>query len=128
MQAVLPVQVDDQLHAPIGGGDRMSDELTPAEAAKRLGKGRNFVMALINAGELQAFNIVSPSADGKPKQPRYRIPASALETWKLSRDVRIPSALDVRLRSLPRMAGAISGRLAARRDPPLPSTDQRQSA
>lgn len=99
-------------------------ELTPAEAAKQMGRSRNFVMKLIKAKQLRAYDLASPGS----KQGRYRIPPAALEEWKQSRDVRTPSDEDVRLRSLPRLAGAVKARLAARRAQRQPSIEQRRSA
>jgi hypothetical protein len=85
-------------------------DLTPSEAAKKLGKSYRFVIAIIKAGELEARDEKSP----KSKLPRYRIPPHALTQWQLGRTVRPLSERERRVRSLPRMAGVLSARRASK--------------
>lgn len=87
-----------------------TNELTPEQAAKYLGKSYRFVIQIIEAGELEALNLKSP----KSRLPRYRIPLTALLAWKAGRTVRPLAEQERRVRSMPRMVGVLAARRAAR--------------
>lgn len=86
------------------------DYLTPKEAAKVLGHSRNYVMAIINAGELMARDESAPGA----KLPRYRITRESLREWQAYRLVVKPSSSAARLKALPRLEGVVQKRIEAR--------------
>ena len=79
--------------------------LTPAQVAKALGHGRNFVMQIIEAGELQARDERVPGSS----RPRYRIDPDAIEAWKVSRRV-VPAADVLPIMTLPRLDGVLRKR------------------
>jgi excisionase family DNA binding protein len=85
--------------------------LTPKQVAKELRHSRNFVMDLIESGELAARDERRPGAT----LPRYRIEPAALDAWKQLRAVVRPSEAAQRLTSMPRLEGVLRKRIAARR-------------
>lgn len=58
--------------------------ISPEQAGKHIGHDREFVMELIDAGELTARDERSPGA----KIPRYRIDPDELVRWLRSRQVK----------------------------------------
>lgn len=55
--------------------------ISPAEAAKILGHGRDFIMELAKAGEIQLMDERKPGS----KIPRWTISPADLRTWQESR-------------------------------------------
>jgi excisionase family DNA binding protein len=60
--------------------------LTPAAVAERLATSTDHVLGLIHSGRLRAVNI----GMGKVR-PRWRVPAEALDEFKLSRTATAPT-------------------------------------
>jgi hypothetical protein len=58
--------------------------MSPADAAKAMGKSRKSVLALIRTGELAATDERNPGSD----RPRYRITPEAIADWRASRRVQ----------------------------------------
>ena len=61
----------------------MNHRMSPAQAARQLGVGRDFVVALIEAGELPATDEHAPGVSRK----RYRIDPDDLVRWRESRSL-----------------------------------------
>lgn len=99
-------------------------DYTPAQAAKVMGKGREFVVSLINAGELEARDERKPGST----LPRYRIPHSAIDAWRRSRTV--PKFVErVETQRLPvRLVGVLDQRIASIQAKAKREADRRQSA
>lgn len=99
-------------------------EYTPAQAAKVMGKGREFVISIIKAGELEARDERKPGST----LPRYRIPASAIDAWRRSRTV--PKFVErAETQRLPvRLAGVLDGRIASIQAKAKREADRRKSA
>ena len=63
----------------------MAGRLTPKQFAARIGKSLNFVMKLINHGELIVEDVRAPGAS----LPRYQIDQQQVYSWRASRRKRI---------------------------------------
>lgn len=104
--------------------EQPDDYLTPAQAAKALGKSRRFVIDLIRAGRLEAFDESRPKA----KISRYRIPRHALQAWRESCRVAPLSEREKKLRRLPRLVGVFDQGIAAIEARAAREADRRQIA
>lgn len=95
-------------------------DLTPAQAARVMGKSRDFVMALIKAGELEARDEKSPEAE----RPRYRISPDAIDAWRRRRTASVYVAPKRTAQHVPQLTGVLSERRAARRARSRPADAQ----
>lgn len=82
----------------------LDQRISPAQAAKMLGKNRDSIMALIRAGELSATDERRPGSS----IPRYRIDPDDLERWRRSRIVFPQLRTSEPARSAPRLRGALA--------------------
>lgn len=83
--------------------------LSPREAARFLGHGRDFVMALIRSGDLPARDERFPGA----ASPRYLISLSDLLAWRANRFVAPQEQQGQTPSRVPRLEGVFDERIAA---------------
>lgn len=82
----------------------MNHRISPEQAADQLGVSRDFVMAIINAGELPATDERAPGV----KRPRYRIDPDDLVRWRESRTVKMAIPARPMAVRMPRAVGVIA--------------------
>ena len=77
------------------------NRVTPREFAALLGKGVNFVFAIIKAGEITVEDVRAPGT----RMPRYEIDPAEAERWRRKRRQRVQPESEKKRKPHPLMHG-----------------------